>query len=188
MAGLVAAESVIGAGSAVWVAPVGTTPPADEVTAPGAGWINIGHVSDQGLTWGEQPNYLEIRSWMAERAIRRYRSQLDDTVSFSLLQWNKNTLGLALRGAVASIVTAGHFRLDAPAAATMDPRALMIDWIDVYHYRAIYPKGDVTQPFTTTLARTAAGMLPIGFQPLVSDSGIPWYLLSDNPALSSAYT
>lgn len=176
-------EIVVGANGTIWVAPVGTTAPADEVAAPAAGWIDLGYASEDGVTFNDSRTLDAISVWQLFYAARRIVTEVETTISFVLRQWNKNTVPLAFGGGTVSTPTAGHHKFVPPAAGTIDERALMVDWVDgAKHYRLVVPKGVATEAVETNLTKSGAADLPIGFAVLGTDGVDPWYLLTDDPA------
>jgi hypothetical protein len=180
-------EIVVGANGTVWTAPVGTAAPADEDAAPAAGWVDLGYVSEDGVTVTDAKTLEVISVWQLFYAARRIVTARELNLSFALRQWSKDTVPFAFGGGEITTPTAGHHKYTPPAPEDLDERALMIDWQDgTKHYRWVVLRGMVTDNVETNLTRTAAADLPITFGMNGSDTGDPWYLLTDDPALDPA--
>lgn len=177
-------QIVIGSDGTVWVAPVGTAAPVNPTAVPGAGWVDLGYTSEDGATLRDGKTLEAIRVWQLAHAARQVVTERKTSLEFVLRQWSVDTVKLAFGGGSFTEPAAGVFRYAPPAPETVDERALMLDWQDgAKNYRLIIVRGIVTENVETNLRRAAAGDLPITFSVLGADTGDPWYLLTDDPAL-----
>lgn len=168
-AGQSAAQIVVAAGRNVFVAPVGSTAPANATTAPAAAYIDIGHVTEDGVTIDAGGTTEDVRAWTAGTPVRVMLTAREFNVSFGLLQWNQKTLEVAFEGGVVS--GAGPYTYTFPADNDVLPEyALIIDWIDGTgrEGRLFMPRVTRSDNTTTTLARTAPASLAIAFKKLAS--------------------
>lgn len=181
-------QIVVGANGSVWVAPVGTAAPASEIAAYGAGWIELGYVSEDGVSIKEARTIKDIMVWQLFYAARKIVTSRAFEAKLSLSQWSLTTVPLAFGGGAVTEVTSGHYKYTPPSPETIDERALGIDWIDgTKHYRLIIPRGLVSADTESKLARTDAALLPITFAVIGDDAGgAPWYILNDDPAFEAA--
>ena len=185
MAGKDVDEIVVGANGTVRVAPVGTAAPADEDAAPGAGWVDLGYVNEDGVTFRDAKTLEVISVWQLFHAARRIVTGRDTSVDFVLRQWGKDQVPFAFGGGTVSTLSAGHHKFTPPEPETIDERALMVDWADgTKNYRLVIARGMVTDAVETNIVRTSAADLPISFAVNGSDAGDPWYLLTDDPAFA----
>lgn len=182
MAALDVDDIVVGANGKVWTAAVGTAAPADEVTAPGAGWTDLGGVNEDGATFRDSKTLEVIRLWQLFHPARRIVTERDTNVEFVLRQWDKDSVPLAFGGGTVSTVSPGHYKYVPPSPEDIDERAFMLDWLDGANaFRLIIPRGMVTEGVETSLRRTAPADLPITFSVNGSDVADPWYLLTNAP-------
>lgn len=180
-------QIVVGANGKLWTAPVGTAAPADEDAAPGAGWVELGFASEDGATLTDSRTLEPIPVWQLFYPARRIVTERDFSVAFVLRQWSADTVSLAFGGGTITEPSPGHFKYAPPSPEDIDERALMVDWQDgAKHYRLVLPRGVVTENVETNLVRTGAADLPITFGIIGSETGDPWYLLTDDPAFESA--
>lgn len=180
-------EIVVGANGTVWVAPVGTAAPADESAAPGAGWVDLGFTSEDGVTLSDAKTFERIPVWQLFYAARIIVTERDLNLSFNLRQWSGVKVKLAFGGGEVTEPTSGKFKYTPPSPADIDERALLLDWSDgTKKYRLVQPRGMVTEAVETNLVRTAAADLPITFGLLGTDGVDPWYLLTNDPAFADA--
>lgn len=176
-------DIIVGANGTVWVAPVGTAAPTTPVAVPGAGWLDLGYTSEDGVSLVDGKTVEPIRVWQLFHAARRVVTERETTISFVLRQWGKDQVKLAFGGGTVTEPTAGVFKYEPPNPEDLDERALMIDWADgAKHYRWINLRGNVSDNVESQLVRTAAVDLPIAFGILGTDGVKPWYLLTDDPA------
>lgn len=178
-------EIVVAANGTVWNAPVGTAAPADESAAPSGTWVDLGYLSEDGVTFNDAKTLEVIPVWQLFHPARRIVTARDTVLSFVLRQWSKENVEFAL-DAVVTEPTAGHYKIVPPAPETVGEKALMIDWADgTKKYRLIIPRGSGTEAVETNLVRTKAADLPVGFGVLGTDGTDAWTLLTNDPAFEA---
>lgn len=94
-------EILVGANGKVWVTDTDQTMPTDSDTAMGSvdsAWIDLGYVSDEGVNFSDTKEIESIMAWQSFYPIRRIVTGRDATLSFTLRQWNPDTLAFALGG------------------------------------------------------------------------------------------
>src|SRR3954470_20790486 len=133
-------EIVVGANGTVWVAPVGTPAPLTPTATPGAGWVDLGFLSDDGVTATDSKTLQDIPVWQLFYPARKIVTARDFTLKFVLRQWSKETVQFGFGGGDVVEQTAqgytGVYRYDPPNPEDIDERALMVDWVDGdKHYR-----------------------------------------------------
>lgn len=178
---------VVAANGTVRVAPVGTTQPTDPTAAPAAAWLDLGYVSEDGVTFTDSKEIEDVLAWQSFYPVRKIITGKDATLSFALREWDERSIPLAFGGGTVTSPSAGVWRYEPPAPGTLDLRALMIDWEDGdKDYRLIIPRGLVTEAVETNLTRTGAADLPITFSAIpASTSDDPYVLLTNSIAFSS---
>jgi hypothetical protein len=177
-------EILVGAEGTIHVAPLTATLPDDPTESYGTGWVELGLATDAGVKVHDGKTIVPIKSWQKFYPTRRIVSEKDFTVAFVLQQFNADTVPLAFGGG-AVVTAAGVYKYTPPDPGTIDERALGIDWHDGdRNYRLVVPRGIVQDAVDTELMRTKEAELPIVFGVTVADDGIPWFLLTDDPALS----
>jgi hypothetical protein len=177
-------DITVGANGTAWVAPVGTAVPADEVTVPGVGWVDLGYIDEKGVTLTDSKTMADIAVWQLFYPARKLITARAFKLAFVLRQWMSATVTLAFGGGTITTPSAGHNKFVPPAPEVIDERAMMLDWVDGgKNYRLVIPRGLVTDNVASNIVRTAAADLPIGFEVLGSDGVAPWYLLNNDPAI-----
>lgn len=192
-----ASEVVVGASGTVYVAAEGTAVPTD-LTALSASWTNIGYVSEDGVKFTGGSSVEDIGAWQSQYPIRKIITSRTASVEFVMRQWNGETLKLAFGGG--SVVTAGGNTTYAPpSASTLDPRAMVIEWVDgTETFRLVIPRGMVSGDVQTDLVRSSAADLPVSFMvsPIYTQLALttptaaelltqPWYLLTDSTSFTT---
>lgn len=180
-------QIIVGANGTVRVAPVGTAEPADIDAAYGAGWVDLGFTSEDGVKFRDTKSVEAIPVWQLFYPARRVISERDFAVEFVLRQFSGNQVEFAFGGGTVSVDGAGKYRFTPPDPEVIDSRALAVDWLDGdYSFRLIVPNGMVSEDVETQLARATAADLPITFSVIGEDGVDPWYLLTDHPAFLEA--
>jgi len=184
---LSASQIVVGGTGSVKVAPVGTTAPTDIATAWSVTWVDLGYTTEDGVTLRDEKTTTELKGWQAFYALRFLITGRAYRTSFTLMQWNKDTVPLAFGGGTIT-TTAGpraHYRYDPPAPGFVDERALGIEWTDGSTVtRLIIPRGIVIDAVESQVTKSNSANLPIAFGALGTDGSVPWYLRTNNAAFA----
>ena len=131
--------------SAVYTAAKGTTAPTDPTSAPGAGFAELGWLSDDGLTEEIGIESDQKRAWQGGAIVRTVKSSHSRRFKFIALETNKTTLGLTRPGSPVT-TTAGITHTYVKAYTGSDVRAWIIDKIDgKIHTRKVVPTGEVVE-------------------------------------------
>lgn len=129
--------------SAVYVGDVGTTAPTGPTAAPGVGFVELGWLSDDGLTEARDVKADQKRAWQGGALVRTVRSS--DSRSFKFVCWETNltTIGLTRPGSTPTTTT-GVTHTAVKAFTGSDIRAWVIDQRDgTINNRKIIPTGEV---------------------------------------------
>jgi len=181
-------QIVVGANGTVRVAPVGTAAPADASDPFGAGWVDLGYTSEDGVTFTDSKTLEAIPVWQLFYPARRVVTERDFTMAFALRQFAGHQVEFAFGGGEVTEDDPGLFRYTPPSPEVIDERALSVEWLDGSKvYRIIMEKGMVTENVETKLARANAADLPITFGILGDDAiAAPWFLLTNDPSFVEA--
>lgn len=178
-------EIVVGANGSVYLAPVGTTEPADISASWPAGWTDLGFTSEDGVTINDSKEITDIPVWQLFYAARKIVTAKDLQISFALRQFNGVNVEFAFGGGLVSVDGTGKYRYTPPAPEDIDERALGIEWLDGDKtYRWIIPRGLIVDDVETNIVRTAAADLPITFGIIGEADVDPWVLLTDDPSFA----
>ena len=182
------ADSIVVAGNGtVYVAPVGSTQPTTPTASPAAAWLDLGYVSEDGVTFTESKDIEDVLAWQSFYPVRKIVTGKEASLAFVLREWDERSIALAFGGGTVTQPSAGVWRYEPPAPGTLDLRAMMIDWQDgTKNYRLIIPRGLVVEAVETNLTRTGAADLPITFAAIpASTTDDAYILLTDSIAFSS---
>jgi hypothetical protein len=187
-------ELVVAADASVYVAPVGTTGPADITSDLDEDFVNLGYTSEDGIEMTPGVDINEVRAHQALYAIRRIVTGRSLDFGFTLLQWNGETMKLAFGGGTVTEeeapsagppATLGLYKYVPPAPEDIDFRALVLAWQDgTKSYRLHVPKAMVTDTSSITLARSDAAGIPLTFSVVATDGADPFSILSNDPAFA----
>ncbi len=177
-------EILVGADGSIHVAPVGSTLPTSPIAAYDGAFAELGFASPDGVKVHDGKTLQEINVWQSFYAVRRIITAREFTATFQLAQWNADTVALAFGGGEVTTVSGG-FKYTPPDPATLDERALGVDWADGNkHYRLVIPRGIVQDAVDTEVTRSNNAVLPIVFGVITDGTTDPWYLLTDDPSFS----
>ncbi|MCX4687227.1 hypothetical protein OG401_23465 [Kitasatospora purpeofusca] len=129
---------------AAYAAPKGTTAPTDATTAWPAAAVDIGWISDDGITESNSADTTEIKAWQGGATVRKVVSSSEMTFKFTAIETSKTTLELYHRGSKVT-GTSGKAVL-AIKAPGPDRRMFGFDVVDgTSHIRIVIPDGEVTE-------------------------------------------
>jgi hypothetical protein len=178
------AQDVVVAGTgAVYVAPDGTTLPADLVTPLPSGWVDVGYISEDGVQFTFSRDQEEVNAWQVSTPVRVLVTNEPITIEFELEQFDRTTVQLAFRGGTFT-GTASPYTYTPPDAGASDVRALCIDAVDgTYHFRFAFPRVQISDDVAFALVRSDAVRLPLTFNVLAAS--VKWQIISDHPGFGA---
>jgi hypothetical protein len=178
-------EIVVGANGKVWVAETTDPMPTDSDTALNVAWVDLGYVSEDGVTFTDSKEVESIGGWQSFYPIRRVVTSRDAMVSFVLRQWNEDSVALAFGGGAVTDNGGGEYEYNPPSPEDIDNRALVIEWTDgTKDYRLLFPSGMVTEAVETNIVRTSAADLPITFAATPASGADAYILFTNDPAFA----
>lgn len=172
----------VGITGGVRTAPVGTTAPTTPTAAYAAGWLELGYISEDGVTENFTTDTTDIKAWQNGVTVRTVISESDVTFQFTVIETTLTAWELFYPGS--TFETATGVTTKTVKAPTPNPRAFAIDVVDgSVHYRKIIPRGEVTERGEIVYVNDE----PIGYNMTIKcypDSAGTLYIeLSDDPAV-----
>lgn len=182
MPGLDTNEVAVAAGAGVYYAPVGTSTPVLG-TPPAAPWIDLGYISEDGVTHTTSRSSENFGAWQSASPILVLVTEITDTFGFALRQWNRDTFAFVYGDGGA---TAPTFE---PAKGTIPESALYLlwDWLEFPSHLYV-PRGRITGDTEDILTRTAPSDLPVELISTPSGSEPVWQFDTQHPAFSGLLT
>lgn len=170
--------------SAVSVGPVGTTAPTTPTAALNASFVELGWISDDGLTETRDLQSDQKRAWQGGAVVRTVRTS--DTRRFKFVAWetNKTVMGLMRPGSTPSTST-GVTTTQVKAYTGQDIRAWVIDQRDgAINVRKIIPTGEVVEvgDIVSQNGEIVAYEMTVECYP--DSNGVLYTELSDDPAVA----
>jgi hypothetical protein len=171
----------------VYIAPIGTTAPVDLTTAWGAGWSEVGYLSDDGVEMAYSTDTEDINAWQSLSPVRKVLTSVDMTLAFTCLELKTSTITLYFPGSTMTDVSGTVHSLAIPAAPGPDERAIGLEWVDgSITNRLIIPRGEVTDRDSITVARSGAVGLNMTVSAYATSAPELATWLSNDPAWSAA--
>jgi len=153
----------------VYVARIGTALPVGSEDAGDAVFVDLGTVKEDGVTVTPSESFGKVGAWQSAKAVRTVKTEDELSVSFSLMQWNEETVPLALGGGTISATTGPETKYVPPAAGTVDERIFVVEWIDdTNDYRLVIPRGMVIDVSDIELTKSQAAELALTVEVLGS--------------------
>ena len=178
---------VVGANGSIYAAPVGSAVPADVSAALDPEWVDLGYVTEDGVSWTDGKSIQSVRAWQSFYDIRRIIESREGSLGFGLMEWKGGNVQLAFGGGevTETALDSGLYEYTPPDPANIDERALAVEWQDgAKNYRLICLKGMVSDNVETNIVRTGASVLPITFAFLGQDGVAVFRFQTDDPAFA----
>lgn len=175
-------------GGAIHVAPAGTTLPTDAATALDAAFVNLGYVSEEGLTNANSAASETIHAWGKD--IIYTMDGDDETYSWTLLEVLDANVQKFIRGEDNVTVAEGgamSVQVKRPSArAQMEERVIVVEMI--LHNRAVrhvIPRGVITEVGEVTYTDDDTVGYQVTVTALADENGNSHYEYTAAPAASS---
>ena len=182
MAGLEPLHVTVAGTGAVWVAPEGTAIPVD-LAAPATPWEDVGFVGEDGVAFAFSRDQEEINAWQSADPVRVLITNEPKTISFELLEFDRESLLLAFRGGSFAGI-ASPYTYTPPDPGVSDVRAMLIDGKDgALTFRFAFPRVQLQGDLEFALLRTDAVRLAMEFGVLASAT--KWQIVSDLPGFGA---
>lgn len=170
---------------AVYTAPLLTAYPPDATSAWGAGWLDLGYISEDGITEAYADNSEVIKAWQGGVTVRTVITSTDATFHFVCLETNINVLTTYHKGSL--LTDDGTTATMNVASATADEKMFGFDVIDgANHVRIIVPRGEVSERAEITYTNAAAAAYDITITAYPDANGVTAIKMSDAAGLISA--
>lgn len=177
-----ATHVVVAGTGTVWVAPEGSTLPAD-LAPPAAPFVDVGYIGEDGTTLTFSRDQEDVNAWQSTDPVRVLVTAEPKTVAFELLEFDREAISLAFRGGTWS-GTASPYTYTPPNAGASDVRAMIIDAYDgASHFRYVFPRVQLQGDVESTLAKSDAVRLPLEFAVLASTPS--WSIIGDLPGFGA---
>lgn len=177
----------VGLNGNIYLAPKGTTAPVDLDTAWGAGWADLGYLSEDGVNMEYSTDTEDIGAWQSLSPVRKVLTGVDMTLGFTALELKTATVKLYFPGSTMTDVSGTVHKLDIPAAPTPDERAIGLEWVDgSVKNRLIIPRGEVSERGAITVGRSSAVGLEMTISAYATSAPELATWLSNDPAWSAA--
>ncbi|WIB25813.1 hypothetical protein [Curtobacterium sp. MCSS17_015] len=151
-----ATNVMVGTTGGVYVAPTTAAAPTEHDSALDPLFINLGYISDAGISETLDKSPQDIRAWQNSALVRRVITESSQTFNMTFIETKKETVQLYYG---ASVAADGSLKID--PSKTGGRKSFVIDVIDGDFIKRTYiPSGEVTEVGDMTYS---AGD-PIGYE------------------------
>lgn len=172
MAANTAANVEVAVSGHVYFAPLGTTLPADWYSTLNASFVNVGYISEGGITEKPEADSNEIPAWNGD-IVRAIQTKHKLSYSFTMLETSDDTLALY------------YGDKDVITGAQLVHHAMVIDWQDGAKWRRnVYPDVQITERDERKLASTEAAAFGVTVTCFPDASGNKAYMYRDEDSVS----
>lgn len=182
-------QTLIGASGTVYVGTPGATitAPTTEVSTVDTDLLPVGFITTDGIKFRDAKDVGSLKAWQTPYDVRRFVTGRSFELSFSLEQWNWHTIPFVFGGGTLTEGTAGHYKFVPPDADDLDPRAVVVDWVDgIRKYRLWVPNGIVIDAVEVNIKRDEGSAFPITFGAIFDGTSNAFELYTDDAAFEVA--
>jgi hypothetical protein len=163
------------AGGAVFVAPAGTSLPTDATTALGDAFVNVGLISEDGVTISRSEDSSDFRDWEGN-VVASENGNFAETMKMTFIETNETTMGLVWGG---ENVTAGdNGGLAMVHAGGVDDEHVLVVEVKLRggkRRRNVVPRAKLSSVDDVTYKRDALISYSCTFKDLSDDAGAASY-------------
>ena len=166
----------VGVTGAVFFAPTGTTLPTTLAGALDAGFLDVGYISEDGITTSVSMDTNEIRAWQNGDVVRRVQTAHDYTLAFTMLETNERSLE----------VFYGNYDDTTDAVEVTGTQGYRGEWVinvddGTDDLRIVIPDGQVTEKGDVQYVNGDAVMYPLTITAYPDSSGVKAYIYFTDP-------
>lgn len=172
MAANTAANVEVAVSGHVYFAPLGTTLPADWYSTLNAGFVNVGYISEDGISEKPETESTEIPAWNGD-IVRVIQTKHKLSYDFTMLETTDSNLALYYGDA------------DTITGTQLVHHAMVIDWQDGVKWRRnVYPDVQITERAERKLASTEAAAFGVTVTCFPDAAGVKCYMYRDEDSVS----
>lgn len=149
-------------------------------------WVSLGFLTEDGPQFTFDRATTNKKGWQSLATLRTLITEFPTQVEGELMQWNQDTIKLALGGAVIESAGAGVV-IQPEDASFLDIRQLIIYGVDgEKHYGFYFPRCQNTRALSFPWQRTDTSSLPFGMEVLEPSDDTPRFqIFTDDPAVEA---
>lgn len=177
----------VGLNGSIFIAPKGTTAPTDLDAAWDPAWVDLGYLSDDGVSMEYSTDSEDINAWQSLSPVRKVLTSVDMTLGFTAIELKTATMTLYFPSATMTDIGGTVHKLAIPAAPSPDERAIGLEWVDGdIKNRLVIARGEVTERGAITIGRSAAVGLEMTVSAYADTAPEIAVWLSNDPAWAAA--
>jgi hypothetical protein len=169
-----ASNVLVATTGAVYVAPLGTSPPANSTASWSTAWKELGYLSEDGIEEDPSIDVQEIKVWQSGLIVRRVLTGSGLQWKFTVVETNLATVGLFWPGSVVTQLTGPpvETRTDIKTPVIV-PQAIGFDVLDGSTIeRTVVPRAELAGRDSRNLVNGAARPFPITMSGVPDTAGI----------------
>jgi hypothetical protein len=174
-------------------APLGTALPTTPIIPPDVAFVDLGYISDDGISVSQSSSWEKIRDWGGDQ-VRTFLSDFTATLSWTFLETQDAALqamyGAANVSVTAATVSTGKYTAVKLNSVEPTPKSWVFNMADSTledlprTYRIVVPNGQITERGDLTFSRTGAVMYPVTLEAYPDATGNSVYLYRSDGTFS----
>ena len=179
---------------ACMVAPLGTALPTTPIVAPNVAFVDLGYISEDGVSVSQAGSWEKIRDWGGDQ-VRTFLSDITYTLAWTFLETQDEALtamyGAANVTVTPATVSTGKYTAVKLNSTEAPPKSWIFNMADSTvvdlprTYRIVVPNGQITERGDLQFSRTGAVMYPVTLEAYPDATGNSVYLYRSDGDFSS---
>lgn len=163
-----AANVRVGVTGGVYFAPIATALPTDSDTALAGGYIDVGYISDDGVTQSIGTDITDVTAWQNGDVVRKVQTSHDLTYAFTMIETSEASME-----AYYGNYTTGTVEITGDVLARQRMVLEVLDGDD--HIRVVLPDAQVTERGDVVYQNGEAVGYPVTVTAYPDSSGVKAY-------------
>lgn len=167
-----------GSGGGARYAPTGTALPTTPSATPNVAFVDVGYISEDGISEAIDDSTTEIKAWQNADVVRRIQTDHSVQYKFAMIETNANVLSAYYGGNY----TAGVVQIK---SGVLPHKAWVLDFADGTNLiRIVIPDGQIVERGETKYANGEVIMYPVTIECYPDASGVKAYKYLSTSAVS----
>lgn len=148
-------------------------------------WPHLGFLSEEGPRVSLGMETVDIMTWQSLYAARVIATGRPTTIAFDLMQWNYQTVKVALGGGEITEDLPGEYRIEPPADSEVYEQSMILHTVDGdYNYLWCFERVQREGSVDFAAIRTDSADFTATMKVLDAGGDLPFFLLTDDPAFA----
>lgn len=182
-------QIVVPSRTTVYLGATGLTLPEDPAAIPPSPWFNVGHTTEDSLTFETQPEFDQVTSAQSDFPVKKFQIRDAATLQVDLEQWNGANFRAVFGGGTITEITPStnpkRWKFVPPRLGEREEVSALVHVVEgAKNYMYIIPFGQQTQGLSQTLGKGKNSILPLRLEVIGGDNTDAWWMITDDQSFA----